>query len=789
MATIRELLLSQTLVVHDRQLAWGAKASAYRDEISACRAVGRIPVLVELNDDLGVQSAASSGEVRLIDHHGDRAGENAATALEQVFRLLDRPADEWSRHYALVAANDRGYIEGMLALDPPASREEIQSIRAADRQAQGISADKEAAGRTAAAQSEQFAGGRLTVVRLPHNRMVTASDALHAALGGPGFENLLILSPSQTLYQGDGRAIERLKELYPGGWWGGSLPKRGYWGIAHNLEKTAIIQDLEQIVSTKPASEIEVKAFRHTVLCPLLLRGDPRPLGDRSDAQGILQGWVKEFSTNGGAWKEQTEPGIHPRFAYNQIVYFHPFVRDFLFGDGDKTPHNNATRLLTRTDVQQLEVELGKWQPEGVRLRFDVARVELYLCKPCVAILVIELRAPRYSDKDGTVKLSELQDFTDQFRRLYTPFWWDEGTKGLDAVEPGLCLRELQWRNSSGATISVNDEVAPGYECALGSPKKFFDVFSRKGAEPPLFTHWLWLLGKDVRPAETHEHTRLTKGSPDELFVQQLLDERMPCMSYFAVADPAEVSLGDRDRLTFIDASGTDAFPYDDSFLAEHRAKHTYARFANYDTHYLCSGYGFAMLGKASDSHFGNILPEHFSQHYFCLALIAHYQRAALLYFADELSSSLKDLSGKPISEELADPGFRKHIEEIQHRFLKFRTRMFFPEVSNQLQGKELFRMWFDTLETERLFALVDTASERLTSVLAERESRQLARVANSLAPWFVGLAVASCLFGATSFIRIENWYNRPDMTFWLIVLVSLLSGLGARFGLSRGNS
>lgn len=539
---------------------------------------------------------------------------------------------------------------------------------------------------------------------------------------------------------------------------------------------------------TKPASEIEVQAFRHIVLCPLLLRGDPRPENERSHSHSSLQGWVEKF-TSGQTWKEHDEQGIHKRFSYNQIVYFHPFVRDFLFGDGDQNPANNPTRLLVRDDIKGLEVELGRWQPEGVRLKFDVDRVELYLCKPCVAILRVEVSQPRYVEGAETVKLSELQDFTDQFRRMYAPFWWDEGDKGLDATEPGLCLRDLKWQLSSGHSVSVNDSIAPEYDCSLRSPKQQFDEFTRQGAEPPLFNHWLWLFGKEIRPAQTYHHTRIEDGTPNELYLQQLLDERMPCMSYYAVDNPGDVSVGDRDRLTFVDASGSDPFPYNEEFLKERRARHSYTRFDHYDTHYFCSGYGFSMLGKASDFHYGTILPEHFSKHYFCLALIAHYQRAALLYFADELSGSLKDLAGKPISEELADPQFRKHIEEIQHRFLKFRTRMYFPEVSSQLQGRELFQMWFDMLETDRLFQLVDTASERMTSVLAERESRQLARVANELSPWLVGLAVASCLLGASSSIRVENWFGRPDWTFWFVVVVSVLSGIGTRWWLSRRNN
>ncbi|MEX1027911.1 MAG: hypothetical protein WD049_07885 [Candidatus Paceibacterota bacterium] len=273
---------------------------------------------------------------------------------------------------------------------------------------------------------------------------------------------------------------------------------------------------------------------------------------------------------------------------------------------------------------------------------------------------------------------------------------------------------------------------------------------------------------------------------PTELYVQQLLDERMPVMSYYAVEQPDEVSTGDHDRLTFVDASGSDAFPYQEQFLADRRTRYSYERFAHYGARYFCSGYGFAMIGPSDDFFYRQILPDHFSHHYFCLGLIAHYQRAALLYFADELARSVKDLAGKPIAQELSSPEYLSHVEEIQHRFLKFRTRAYFPEVTNQLQGRELFEMWFDVLETQRLFELVDSASERLTSVLSERESRQLARVASAAIPWLIGLATAAAMFTAIDSLRMRNWFNPPDWDFWLVVVFSVLMASTAHYFLKQ---
>jgi hypothetical protein len=802
MVTIGHLLRDHGETVHDGQLSWGAQASAYRDEIMRCLEAGSQAVLVELFDDLGLGHAIKKGDLLLVDHHGDDASESIPTALEQVFQLLDLPAEQWSREYALVAANDRDHVAGMKAIG--ATADELRRIRALDREAQGITPEEEAQGRQAAYAATNCSSGRLTVVRLHHTRYATVTDALHRDLGGPGFENLLILSPQQTGFYGNGWLIQNLKSRYPGGWWGGALPRDGFWGLPRAVDEREAIELLEDNMSTKSSKQIEVKAFRHIVMWPVLLRGRPiSRVGDES----ALQPWVEEFTRDRSEWQEQLDdppdvgadgtgiPGVHPRFRYEQIVYFHPFVRDFLFGDGAELLRNRSTRILTRNDILGVDVELGPYQPEGVKLRLDVMRTELYLCKPCVAILVMEVTKPRFVDSDQPVTLDMLQDFTDQFRRLYPPFWWDSLENKMDACKPGLCLRGLTWLGENMKPLAFVQDMPTADVCDpdnstakpmrdLTSPKKNFEAFSRTGGEPPLFAHWQWLFGKTVRPALTQKDIRSPHGETmSGLHLQQLLDERMPVMSYFAVDDPAEVTVGDLDRLTFVDASGSDAYPYQAQFLANRRTRYSYERFAHYGTRYFCSGYGFSMIGRANDSMYSQTLLDHFSHHYFCMGLIAHYQRAALLYFADELAISMKVLAGKPIRKELCSGDFRNHVEMIQHRFLKFRSRAFFPEVTNQLQGQELFRLWFDVLETEPLYQFVDSSSERLTSVLAERESRQLSRVATAAIPWGIVLATASVLLAAKGSLNLfKNWGHEIDGILIAILLVSGLVGLLARF-------
>ncbi|NBO93468.1 MAG: hypothetical protein EBV06_14325 [Planctomycetia bacterium] len=229
----------------DHHLAWGARASAYRDELWTASQHQRPVVLIELQDDLPAELPRAS--FVWIDHHGDRAGCGRPTALEQVFATFSFPASAWTRDLALVAANDRGHIAAMLELN--ATLEELQDIRRRDRAAQGITPEEEAQGRVACLRAKPVFGGRLTLVELPHTRAATVTDSLDDRLGGPGYQNLLILAPTQTMFFGAGDCIEALKRAHPASWFGGELPLRGYWGCAERLDPAQLINSLEPYLS------------------------------------------------------------------------------------------------------------------------------------------------------------------------------------------------------------------------------------------------------------------------------------------------------------------------------------------------------------------------------------------------------------------------------------------------------------------------------------------------------------------------------------------------------------
>ncbi|MBV9121779.1 MAG: hypothetical protein JO112_00285 [Planctomycetes bacterium] len=734
MVTIRALLKQHAAGrFFDRGLTWEeARASAYRGEIDRALADGFQPVLVELRDDLGLTQSPNGNRVLVVDHHGERAGEDRPTALEQVFALLQRPDQEWTRELDLIAANDRGHVHALQKIG--ATPEEIVRVRTGDRAAQGITPEEEAEGRRAAAAAEHLLGGRLTVVRLGHGHSATVTDALEPALGGPGYENLLVLCPKLTMFFGRGTAIETLRSRFPNSFWGGPLPEGGYWGFSRQLELRDLLPILEPLgrepIPSRPAPQIRVHAYRQILIWPLLLKKIPPP---ENRLEAALEAWARRMVSPSGqtttAWeladtlpRNVTPLGNFDEPTYEEMVYFHPFVRDFFYGDGTSETQDRPLRRLRRRDIRQVEIELTSDIPTPAFL-LDVPRVELYLCQPLVALLVVEVAWPvAGSSDDRQMNLQNALALQSQFRQVYPPFF-----KG---AEPGNCPRRVTWYTTDpvGQPSRIDSDFLAG--------RDRFATFTHQGAEPPVAHHWEWLL----RPLEPFpgQHRQ-------GFFYQQIIDDRIPGMTYLAVDDPRTISDGDFDRLSFCDIGGQARFPFSKDFLDKNRDHHAYDRFwrptpdhdlkdYQLNTRYLCSGYQFLTIGSAHNWFFVNILPDHFRRHYFKMGLILHFHRAALLKFADELAEVIKVLKGKGPQEELGDRGFREKVAALQMTFLKFRSRSWFTEVSNQLQGGELFTFWSGRMGTEKLFHEVDATSQRLYEALAEHEGRSLSRSQHLLA-------------------------------------------------------
>ncbi len=227
MCEIRNILIHHEQNFFDKELAWGAKASDYKEEMQK---VGNdIPVLIELEIDIPLPEKAI-----IVDHHGPKSGKNKKTSIEQVADLLNVSLN---RYQQLIAANDRGWIDGLL--EAGATEKEIEVIRSIDRYCQGVTDEEEAAEEVIKKMKVKQG---MAIVEYPYKHVSPVMDRLYGK-----YDNILFIASESINLSGDGALVLKLKDRFPQCWYGGNLPEKGFWGMKRKGKEISLYQILKII--------------------------------------------------------------------------------------------------------------------------------------------------------------------------------------------------------------------------------------------------------------------------------------------------------------------------------------------------------------------------------------------------------------------------------------------------------------------------------------------------------------------------------------------------------------
>lgn len=219
MVTIVAKCRENGIEVIDNGLSWGESSAKNADAVAQAMADGKKVLFIE--PIFNAEYPRPAGSV-VIDHHGELFSLPAAILQFCAYFGIEPTRDD-----LLIAANDSGYIPGMMAIG--ATPEEISEIRRQDRAAQGITPEQEAEAVRAISDAEIENG--VTIVKMAHSKTATVADRLFSA-DKP--QNLLVLSgDGEVNYFGNGALCAKLKDTFEG-WNGGSglgdPNGTGYWG-------------------------------------------------------------------------------------------------------------------------------------------------------------------------------------------------------------------------------------------------------------------------------------------------------------------------------------------------------------------------------------------------------------------------------------------------------------------------------------------------------------------------------------------------------------------------------
>jgi hypothetical protein len=474
--------------------------------------------------------------------------------------------------------------------------------------------------------------------------------------------------------------------------------------------------------------------------------------------------------------------------AYAQFLYFHPYVRRFLFEkqepavDGDSRlriwtlaglgePKHRFAYLDIAIPVGQDRINLASCPIGNLQLvRLKVERCRLYQFPGADAqgtlMLEVELswkcsqRLPVADQERGPLKpwastplmLADVLDLLDMLRRTHPPYFplssddpnsalhlgggrypiaaaWRDGDQPLACLDVSKAALEarkqrLQAHVMDRPTASVNTQSLPD--------------------DSPLDTHWAELLG----PAFAGNS-----------ITQQIEDERMPLMAYVSMPSPHLITDADWKRLAFCDYRGNSQRPpHAADFGSDFKQRHCYDRHFEppvWNQRITNTGYAFVMVGPSTPrsdlrkNFFESDALIHFRRHYASMGLLAQYNKAALLCLSNRLNEAIET---RPRSGRGSDAAYRADVRQVLADLLEFTHRFRFEGVSNQLQACELYEYWVRHLGLKALHqSVMDEARAAHEFIVTQEEADQTAAVKKltTLGLWFAVLGALLGLAGA----------------------------------------
>ena len=463
---------------------------------------------------------------------------------------------------------------------------------------------------------------------------------------------------------------------------------------------------------------------------------------------------------------------------YQETVFFHRFIQRVLYSDdlrghgaasdGDDLKRHAAAgnasgrsmRIFRREDLTGVTVEIcavdplsdfkqmkacewwegetkaghrpsvgsiGRLSIREVNLKLEA--VNLYLFEAGVAILTLTVslacmpngmleNSVKENGCERAATVADILDLTEQFRRLYIPYWIKSAVGEPEALRlhvwPDGVPAAVTWRHSSGKAFRL---AAPPREEVT---KAFVADFSH--GVPALLPWW-----KELLP----ERLRICGTSKEQAEWRFVTDERMATSSFLSIKDINRLSPGTWSRLCFCDKAG-DKPNYGEGFLTDFDAHYAYDRFRSWGTRYVMCSYNFVCV--VSEGRSPDFIELHMRRHYFQVFLLAQFQAAALLAFSNWVSEAMKSYADDADDDdEAARRRLRNDLYAIERDFQAFVHRYWFTGVSNQVQPSEIYSKLRELLSLETWFREVMTEIETSRAFLRDQEQERTARSAESL--------------------------------------------------------
>ena len=379
----------------------------------------------------------------------------------------------------------------------------------------------------------------------------------------------------------------------------------------------------------------------------------------------------REFIRNSESWESTNMPkeddfnsvkfddNSAKLLFYKEYQYFTPYARKAIYGFEDGIVENYEFR---QDDVHEKAYYYIKKGEKTYKLLINSIRLKIY--NTDVALFVIE-GENHGLDAEGKPQdtIEDIKNINDYGRRVSMPI--------MSGVN--ICADSLK--------IVFGKEIIED---------KFEDAFIEfpkiQNIDNLSLTHISDIITRVISFNTQYTITSNSTKKDSDCYIYPLMDDRMYVMCQ--VVDKktfddykTRSNLGNVYELTYIDPSGGLSCQ-DDEMCKELIEDAEYRRWVGYGSMYFITNYSFIFLAATPPPDY---LIETFLTQYYQMTCLCIAQRASIMRFKYVAALEAKNIVGNSKIDIVKD------IMELQEKFVRFDTQLYFEEVSYEQQAIELY--------------------------------------------------------------------------------------------------
>lgn len=429
-------------------------------------------------------------------------------------------------------------------------------------------------------------------------------------------------------------------------------------------------------------------------------------------------------------WKTNYSPeGIEAERLYDEKNYYYKFVHPVLYDTGKKDTlikHFERVEPINGTCTYNIEISKNK-NEKKYSLKLDSINLNLY--STGAGMLTFYLQNDEYESFDDILNINQYG------RRIFPPFYEDIKIrsqiskclylKGLSGPEDrysedfNAYKPEMDWKPAKFITNLIEDLQA--------------DLVVTPVIDDRMFVN-CWYQNKDLAKRFYYNEDDI------EQFKDYLKEEKQTNKGKEFVYS------GDWYRYLYIDA-GSEPTCMNLDMRKQLIDDTTYMRWQGTGSIYGITKYSFMLLTDASDYAI-NVLSVHMRNVYSRMIELVLMQKASMLKFSKEVT----EVSRLNVRN---DSYVANRIGSLYMEYIHFINQMYFPEITTQEQGKELYEILLKQFKSEELIKDLDEEISELhgyVTLLIDNSRNIKASWLNIIAAIFLPPTLLSGFFGMNPF-------------------------------------